>query len=277
MPRYRPGASRRTVSSRSGAISENAVVYSSSGGHNHDGANSSLIDVNKYSLWDFTLNTIYSTNDRTSKQNSHIEQFRNYVKNIIINDAFGAAGVTLGDNVINANNIVAGSISTDLLRTDAIKSTNYSYTSGNFSTAGTFLNLSDGSIISKELNDKSRITMPYNLCIEICWHMMNNCSLHISQYVTSRSSNFTFLTGSPIISISSSYLLLNSLETLRFLRSPVNACRYRFRRFGVAVFNLNGCGASMPSAFSMVSLSLILRNLHVCASRFLQSSRIANN
>lgn len=150
MPRYRPGASRRTVSSRSGAISENAVVYSSSGGHNHDGANSSLIDVNKYSLWDFTLNTIYSTNDRTSKQNSHIEQFRNYVKNIIINDAFGAAGVTLGDNVINANNIVAGSISTDLLRTDAIKSTNYSYTSGNFSTAGTFLNLSDGSIISKE-------------------------------------------------------------------------------------------------------------------------------
>lgn len=150
MPRYRPGASRQTVSSRSGAISENAVVYSSSGGHNHDGANSSLIDVNKYSLWDFTLNTIYSTNDRTSKQNSHIEQFRNYVTNIIINDAFGAAGVTLGDNVINANNIVSGSISTDLLRTDAIKSTNYSYTSGDFSTAGTFLNLSDGSIISKE-------------------------------------------------------------------------------------------------------------------------------
>lgn len=45
--------------------------------------------------------------------------------------------------------IVDGAISADKLATDAIKSRNYSYTSGTYSTAGTFLDLSNGMLRSK--------------------------------------------------------------------------------------------------------------------------------
>jgi len=170
MPRYRPGYSRSTVSSRTGAVSETSIVFSSSGGHSHDGLNSSLIDTTKYSVWDFPVNTVYSTTPRASRQNAHIDQFRNFITSHVADNVLGPAGVTLRDNIISANNIIAGSINsnliaantivagniaantitTDLLATDAITSLNYSYTSGDYSDAGTFFNLSDGSITSAQ-------------------------------------------------------------------------------------------------------------------------------
>ena len=141
-------------------------MFSQSGGHSHDGQGSSLIDTTKYSIWDFPVNTVYSTTPRAARQAAHIEQFKNFVVNLVNTSVLEPAGVVLGDNVINANNIVAGSINseliaantivanniaantitTGLLATDAITSLNYSYTSGNFSNAGSFFNLSDGSI-----------------------------------------------------------------------------------------------------------------------------------
>lgn len=51
--------------------------------------------------------------------------------------------------VINGGAIKANTITTSKLATDAIKSINYSYSSGNFSSAGTFLDLSTGLIRSK--------------------------------------------------------------------------------------------------------------------------------
>lgn len=150
MPRYRAGSARTASTASTGSISESAVVYRSAGGHSHDGLNSSLIDMSKYAIWDFDISTIYTNNSRYNTQLSNIERFKGFITNHIANDVLGPAGVTLGENVINARNIISGSITTDLLRTDAIKSTNYSYTSGDFSTAGTFLNLSDGSITSQQ-------------------------------------------------------------------------------------------------------------------------------
>lgn len=166
MPRYRASASRTSVSSATGAISENSIVFSASGGHSHDGSNSSLIDTMKYSVWDFPVNTVYSTSPRAARQEGHIQQFRSFITNHVNNNVLEPAGIVLGENVINANNIIAGSINsnliaantivagniaantitTDLLATDAITSLNYSYTSGNFTTAGSFFDLSDGSI-----------------------------------------------------------------------------------------------------------------------------------
>jgi len=64
----------------------------------------------------------------------------------------GAGAITTGfiaTNTIVAGNIAANTITTSELATDAIKSTNYSYSSGNFSTAGTFFDLTDGSITSQ--------------------------------------------------------------------------------------------------------------------------------
>lgn len=167
MPRY---SSSNSGSSATNAISENSVVYSSAGGHSHDGQGSSLIDTTKYSVWDFSVNTVYSTNPRATRQATHIEQFKNFIVNVVNTSVLEPAGITLGDNVINANNIVAGSINseliaantivagniaantitTDLLATDALTSSNYAYTSGNFSDAGTFIDLSDGSITSEQ-------------------------------------------------------------------------------------------------------------------------------
>lgn len=51
--------------------------------------------------------------------------------------------------VINGGAIKSETITTSKLATDAIKSTNYSYSSGNFSSAGTFLDLSTGLVRSK--------------------------------------------------------------------------------------------------------------------------------
>jgi len=146
MPRYRAGSARSTSSTSTGAISESAVVYRSAGGHSHDGLNSSLIDMNKYTVWDFDISTIYTNNSRYSTQLSNIDRFKTFITNHVANDVLGPAGVTLGDNIINASNIVSGSITTDLLAADAIQSNNYSYTGGNFTNAGSFFNLSDGSI-----------------------------------------------------------------------------------------------------------------------------------
>jgi len=170
MPRYAASYRRTSISSSTGAVSENSIVFSPSGGHSHDGQGSSLIDTTKYSIWDFPVNTVYSTTPRAARQAAHIEQFKNFVVNLVNTSVLEPAGVVLGDNVINANNIVAGSISseliaantivanniaantitTELLATDAITSLNYSYTSGNFSNAGTFFNLTNGQIVSEQ-------------------------------------------------------------------------------------------------------------------------------
>ena len=48
--------------------------------------------------------------------------------------------------------IVDGAITANKIATDAIKSQNYSYESGNFSTSGTFFDLANGQIISKNLS-----------------------------------------------------------------------------------------------------------------------------
>lgn len=60
-----------------------------------------------------------------------------------------SSGALIVDGTITTNKLAANSITTAKLATDAIKSTNYAYSSGNFSTAGTFLDLSTGIIRSK--------------------------------------------------------------------------------------------------------------------------------
>lgn len=52
-------------------------------------------------------------------------------------------------NAITADKITANAVTAEKIATDAIKSQNYSYSSGNYSNAGTFLNLSNGQITSK--------------------------------------------------------------------------------------------------------------------------------
>lgn len=61
-----------------------------------------------------------------------------------------AETISLNGNVkVNGSMLVDGAVTAAKLSTDAVKSRNYAYSSGNFSTAGTFLDLSTGLIRSK--------------------------------------------------------------------------------------------------------------------------------
>lgn len=65
------------------------------------------------------------------------------------NDKTYINGGKIYTGTIAAAQIASNAITTDKLATDAIKSKNYAYSSGNYSTAGTFLDLSNGLIRSK--------------------------------------------------------------------------------------------------------------------------------
>lgn len=171
MPRY--SITSGPSSSTSSAVSENSVVFYDAGGHSHDGRNSTLIDTTKYSLWDFAIDTIPTTSPRLSRQVINIDRFKNFIMNTVNDGLLSPAGITLGDGVVNTNNIVSGSITTVLiaanavtadqilantittteLATDSIKSINYvgPQSATGFSTTGTFLRLDTGDIMTPGL------------------------------------------------------------------------------------------------------------------------------
>lgn len=134
--------------------SETNVAFFSAGGHSHDGSNSSLIDTSKYSIFDFDQGLIPTNSERAQSQQRNKINFEDNVKDIL-----RTAGIELSANSINASQIIAGSITTteiaantittNNLVSDILQSSNYSYTSGVFSDAGTFIDLADGSIKSK--------------------------------------------------------------------------------------------------------------------------------
>lgn len=163
-------AQRRSLNT---GMSETAVFFYDSGGHSHDGQNSSLIDVNKYSIFDFGVNTIYTTNDRAINQDKNIRALKNFIVNTVNNNVLAPAGITLGENVINgyniiarsirseniganqitSNEILAGTITTLELATDSIKSLNYSNPLSNiYSDSGSFFDLSNGDIFSENFS-----------------------------------------------------------------------------------------------------------------------------
>jgi len=163
-------AQRRSLNT---GMSETAVFFYDSGGHSHDGQDSSLIDVNKYSIFDFGVNTIYTTNDRAINQDKNIRALKNFIVNTVNNNVLAPAGITLGENVINgyniiarsirseniganqitSNEILAGTITTLELATDSIKSLNYSNPLSNiYSDSGTFFDLANGDIFSENFS-----------------------------------------------------------------------------------------------------------------------------
>lgn len=134
--------------------SESNIAFFAAGGHNHDGQNSSLIDASKYSIFDFDQGLIPSNSERAQAQQRNKVNFEDNIR-----DLLRTAGIELSANSINATQIIAGSITsteiaantitTNNLVSDILQSSNYNYTSGVFSNAGTFIDLADGSIYSK--------------------------------------------------------------------------------------------------------------------------------
>ena len=153
MPRYSASYSRYSSASPStSGTRESAITWSSSGGHNHDGQVSSLIDFEKYTVFDFGLNPIFTTNSRSSVQDRNLIAFENYVIDIISRNTITPEQIIINNETyINGENISVRTITTNQLATDSIKSLNFSYSSGLYSSAGSFFNLADGVIRTPSL------------------------------------------------------------------------------------------------------------------------------
>jgi len=132
-------------------INESGVYFFSGGGHNHDGENSSLIDTNAYSLFDFNFG-FQGGPSRLYRQSLNLDGFKQLVVNTVNESILEPAGIVLQPGIINgnahiisrsitaseisansitANEIAAGTITADLLSANiilvnqAISSNNY--------------------------------------------------------------------------------------------------------------------------------------------------------
>jgi hypothetical protein len=99
--------------------SESNIVFFAAGGHNHDGSNSSLIDASKYSIFDFDQGFLRTNTERSARQDRNRILFEDTIRSI-----FRQAGVELGENVISAQNIIAGTITSNELAANTIVADN---------------------------------------------------------------------------------------------------------------------------------------------------------
>ena len=152
---------RIRIAGTSGA-SENTIVFSPAGGHSHNGRNSSLIDSNAYSMYDFSP-TFVGTEvnpDRAVRQENNRIALEDTIKRVVNNSVLAPAGIRLEQgslngsliiaNTITANQIAANTITADelvsniVLINNIIRSNNY--TAGTGGTGGVGWKISnDGS------------------------------------------------------------------------------------------------------------------------------------
>lgn len=125
---------------------ETSIVFYSSGGHDHDGINSSLINTQQYSLLDFNTGLIGVNPQRRSTQERNLISLKNLIITTVNENVLTPAGIKLSSNSVTADAIVASTItaaelaSEIVLVNNVIKSTNFDGTitsAGLISNAGT--------------------------------------------------------------------------------------------------------------------------------------------
>ena len=99
-------------------VSENSILFFQ-GGHKHDGVSSSLIDVTKYSIYDFIVG---KTGDsaRQSAQQRNYDSLKGVISSIITTDILGPSGVRLGPNSVQSVNISAGAVTASELAANIV-------------------------------------------------------------------------------------------------------------------------------------------------------------
>jgi hypothetical protein len=113
-----------SVRARSNTVTETGIAFFSAGGHSHDGINSSIIDTTKYSIFDFNFGLISTNSARINNQTKNEKAFRDFIMKVINQSVLEPAGVVLQDNIINARNIIAGSITADEIAANTITANN---------------------------------------------------------------------------------------------------------------------------------------------------------
>lgn len=112
------------TANRSNTTTETGIAFFSAGGHSHDGVNSSIIDTTKYSIFDFNFGQISTNTARIKNQNKNERAFRDFIVKTVNQTVLEPAGVVLQDNIINSRNIIAGSITADLIAANTITANN---------------------------------------------------------------------------------------------------------------------------------------------------------
>lgn len=109
---------------RSNSISENGVVFFSSGGHSHNGQNSSLISTSSYSIYDFSPSFVGDNPERRRSQVNNFNSFKQLVINTVNSAVLEPAGIVLQENIINSRNIISGSITSEEIAANTITANN---------------------------------------------------------------------------------------------------------------------------------------------------------
>jgi hypothetical protein len=100
-------------------VSESSIIFFN-GGHNHNGTSSALIDVSKYSLYDFTTDFLGTQARKDGPQANNYGKFKEVVARIVREDVLTTAGITLLPNQVKANNIAAGSVTATALAANIV-------------------------------------------------------------------------------------------------------------------------------------------------------------
>lgn len=98
--------------------SENTILFFQ-GGHNHDGVSSSLIDVTKYSIYDFVVGKT-GDSSRQAAQQKNFDSLKGVISSIITTDILGPSGVRLGPNSVQSVNISAGAVTASELAANIV-------------------------------------------------------------------------------------------------------------------------------------------------------------
>lgn len=100
-------------------ISENGVSFFGAGGHSHNGVNSTLIDTNSYSIFDFKLGYVGSPT-RISAQQTNMTALEDWVVRTINSKVLQPAGITLSPNTLNGKSIQVNTITAVQLQANTI-------------------------------------------------------------------------------------------------------------------------------------------------------------
>lgn len=101
--------------------SENSIYfYPGSGGHSHNGENSSFIDTSVYSLFDFSWGFVGDP-DRVSSQQRNYDSFKSFIVETVNSSVLQPAGLVLQPGIVNGSaHIISRSLTTELIAADAI-------------------------------------------------------------------------------------------------------------------------------------------------------------
>jgi hypothetical protein len=101
-------------------ISEGQVTFKRTGGHNHDGLTSTLIDTSKYSIFDFVVAENAKDSGRAAAQNNRKEMLKTFIISTVEGRVLNPAGIRIQANTISAREIMAGTITADELSSNIV-------------------------------------------------------------------------------------------------------------------------------------------------------------